>query len=826
VVVVGLGAAVMCASLLVGVLIINAAAAPVRNYIKQVQATEWHPITFPQSSSIYAADGTLLTTINAGENRVYTKLSNIGQWAQDAVIANEDHSFYQEGAVNVYSIIRALIANAQAGATVQGGSTITQQLVKNAVIGSNVQTYARKVKEAILALKVEQMYSKQQILEKYLNEVYLGNGQYGFGTAARYYFNEPATKLTIAQAALLEGINTSPTSNDPVIHPNRARAARNAVLYAMATHGPGVPGDPNSTSTCPCYITQQQYQAAVKSPIKLHVKRANNAPQPFFVSWVIQQIQDPTATPYLDKLLGTTAQQRATRLFTGGYKIYTTYMPKWQQIAQNVISSRVTQSGLQGALVTLDVKTGAIRTMLSGQGYAHDNLDLVAPEQLKNGSWIGIRQPGSSFKPYTLVTAFQQGISPNATYASGPSPMTIPNWPNPCSCVYNAEPGGGGYVNLWTATADSINVVFAQLAMQVGADNIVANARKMGITQTPLPAVPSITLGADSVAPLQQASGYQTIADQGKHCPPYAVQSIRGPNGAKLFTYHPDCKQVIDPNIANLVTQMLQGVITGGTGVAANIGRPAAGKTGTTNNYADAWFVGYVPQYVTAVWVGDPRGEISVPDFQGMGPMFGGTAAAPIWHDYMLGILKGVPPTGFNAPGHIQVKSGKVPNVVGKTQAAATQILLAAHFSASVNQVPSTSPAGTVVSQSPAAGAMAPVGSSVTIYVSNGKPPKTSPSPPPATVTVPGVIGQSQSSATATITGAGLRAAVSYVTVTSASRAGIVIRERPNGGTLVPAGSTVTIYVGVLPSPSPSAPHGATKAVASDTPKMRWRAGA
>ncbi len=784
-IVIGVAASLVAVMLLMGVALINQAARPIQSRFQEMQNT-FRKITFPQASTIYAADGSVLTSY--GVNRTYVKLNKISITAQDATLAIEDHSFYQHGAIDLVAIFRAGLANLKSGTIVQGGSTITQQLVKNSEIGSTQETFSRKIEEAALAMKVEQVYSKGQILEMYMNEIYYGSGQYGIGTAAQFYFNEPANKLNISQSALLAGIPQSPTYFDPIRHPHLALQRRAEVLDAMYKYG---------------YITQPQEQKALKSPLGLHVAKAQTSTTPpFFAYWVQQQMLDLNNHQY-DKVLGTTYQQRQTTLFTGGLKIYTTYDPKWQQIAQNVADRRVTQPGLDTGIATVDNQTGAVKVLLSGKNYAKDQLDLVATMQNKRGVYIGVRQPGSSMKPYTLVAAFQQGIPPTTTYATN-SPMYLPGWPSPGHLVSNAEPGSFGTVNLWTATADSINVVFAQLILRIKGEGatVAAVAKKMGIT-SPLDPVPSITLGSSSISPLDQASGYSTLANGGVHCTPYGVQKIVNPNGQKVFTAKPDCKQVITPDIAHLVTAMLEGVITGGTGTAANIGRPAAGKTGTTQNYADAWFAGFVPQYTTAVWVGNPRGEIGVSDFQGLGPMFGGTAAAPIWHDYMLGILQQghIPPQGFAAAGHIQAKTTKVPNVVGKQQAQAETILTSANFTPSVSKVPSTQPAGTVVDQSPPGGSKATIGSTVTIDVSNGKTP---PSPKPITVTVPGVVGYTQAAAMSALKGQGFAVSITYVTVSSKGQNGIVVGQTPHGGAKAAQGSTVVIQVGKYSKPSPS----------------------
>ena len=688
------------------------------------------------------------------------QLGQVSKIARKAVLAIEDHDFYQHGPVNFSSVIRATLANMGAGHTVEGGSTITQQLVKNTLIKNPTETLARKVQEAALAVRVEQKYTKNQILEAYLNEIYLGNGVYGIGTAAEYYFNEPASKLTLPQASVLAGMIAGPTTFDPIDHPKRARRRRNQVLKAMDTYGWAKPNK----------VQKIEHQAVELAP---HAGHAKTEVLPPIVSYMTNQILTNANHQYDE--FGKTEKQRLHTLYQGGLKIVTTLDSDWQAEAQKVAQAHL-PSLPDTAIVSLDNATGAIRTMLSGKDYAHDQIKLATQPQ----------QPGSSFKPFTLVTAFEQGISPDSTFSSK-SPQDLPGWGGPVS---NAEPfSNGGFIDLWTATQDSVNVVFAQLALKVGPQNIVDTAHTMGIT-TPLLPVPSITLGADEVSPLEMASGYQTLADQGIHCTPYAVQSVRDSEGL-LYKHKPECKRVISPEIANLVTAMLERVVTGGTGTAANIGRPVAGKTGTTQDATDVWFVGYTPQVSTAVWVGLPGNNLPMYQYFGY-DVFGGTIAAPIWHDYMEHVMSGMPvesfpaaPSSFGTP--VTPPKATVPNVVGSDQTTATSTLGSAGFTAAINQVDSTKPQGTVIAQSPHAGASAEVGSTVSLDVSSGAPP---------TVGVPNVVGESPDSARSSLRSAGFNVAVSYEVVKQQEKIGVVIGQSPGGGSDVNPGSTVTITVG------------------------------
>jgi 1A family penicillin-binding protein len=731
-------------------------------HLLQVEGSSFRRLPQPPTRSvIYANDGkTVLATVYLDENREIVRLGQVSKIARKAVLAIEDHGFYQHGPVNLSSVVRAMLANIGAGHIVQGGSTITQQLVKNTLIADPTETIARKVQEAALAVRVEQKYTKNQILEAYLNEIYMGNGVYGIGTAAEYYFGEPAAKLTLPQAAVLAGMIAGPEDFNPIDHPKRARRRRNQVLKAMDEYGWAKPNK----------ARRIEHQPIALPP---HVGHAKTEVLPPIVSYMTNQILTNADHEY--DAFGKTEKQRLHTLYQGGLKIVSTLDPDWQEEAQKVAQAHL-PSVPDTAIVSLDNATGAIRTMLSGKDYAHDQIKLATQPQ----------QPGSSFKPFTLVTAFEQGISPNSTFSSK-SPQDLPGWGGPVS---NAEPfSNGGAINLWTATQDSVNVVFAQLALKVGPQNIVDTAHTMGIT-TPLLPVPSITLGADEVSPLEMASGYQTLANQGVHCTPYAVQSVRDSQGT-VYKHKPECKRVISPEIANLVTAMLERVVTGGTGTAANIGRPVAGKTGTTQDATDVWFVGYTPQISTAVWVGLPGNNLPMYNYFGYN-VFGGTIAAPIWHDYMMHVMSGMPvegfpaaPSSFGTP--VTPPKAAVPNVVGMDQATAESALGSAGFKASIRQVDSPKPQGTVVSQSPGGGTKAEVGSTVSLDVSSGA---------PATIGVPNVVGDTPEGARSALRSAGFNVAVSFQVVAQQDKIGVVIGQDPSGGSKIDPGSTVSISVG------------------------------
>jgi penicillin-binding protein 1A len=577
----------------------------------------------PERSTIYAADGSVLERVYLDENRVVVPFSRFRRVTWRSVLAIEDHAFFEHGALDVRAIVRASIANALAGEVVQGGSTISQQLVKDVVTGDEV-TWQRKITEAIDAVRLENTSTKRQILATYLNEVYLGHAAYGFGAAAEYYFAERVDRLSLAQSALLAGMIRAPTSYDPLSHPVHARSRRNAVLRRMHELG---------------WVSAKAYTHARRQPIDLSGADRDMVaagPNSYWTQFVIHSF---LANP----AFGDTLRQRGRALFQGGLRIYTTLEPAWQRDAEAVLRARIAGAGMpQSALVSIVPKTGAIAAVaVANWPFRRYRYDLATTPG-------GGRTAGSAFKAFTLAAALEAGISPNAVY-NGDSPKTIADcgggetW-----TVHNAEPGGGTY-RLWQATAESVNAVFAQVIDQVGPDAVARVAHRMGITSALTPVCP-LTLGTSPVSPLEMTSGYATLANDGVHCEPYAIERVVSSSGEQIYQAAPECSRAIPASVAHEETAMLEGVIRAGTGTAADIGRPEAGKTGTGQDYQDAWFVGYVPQLATGVWVGYAKAEIPMPNVPGYGRAFGGVIAAPIWHDYMAAATGDMPARTFASP--------------------------------------------------------------------------------------------------------------------------------------------------------------------------------
>jgi penicillin-binding protein 1A len=575
------------------------------------------PISLGENSFLFASDGSLLGVIPSKRNRQPLQLSRISPWLPKATVAIEDRRFFEHGALDYQGIARAMIANAQAGHVVQGGSTLTQELVRNLYIGSNERTLARKVKEACLAEKLAGIWTKQQILSAYVNEVFYGRHAYGAQAGAQTFFSTSARHLTLAQAALLAGLPQAPSIYDPVHHPDRALARRNEVLRAMFVNRD---------------ITPAEYADAVRAPLGLKLGALYSQQRhPNFFGWATDQL---------------IARFGVKKVEAGGLKVRTTIDPRMQYAALTSIRS-VLRDKLDpaAALVAIDPRTGAVKAM---QAYLPDG----RPMKFNLATQAG-RQAGSSFKPFVLTTAVLQGISVYTGF-NGPPSLTI-NDPR-CATngvlwdVHNYADETAGSMNLLDATAHSVNTIYAQLVDVVGPERVVPVAHRLGIRSN-LQAVCSITLGTQSVNPLEMTNAYATLAARGVHRDPQAFELLRGPRGGVIGQLHAPGARAIPPNVADTVTYALQGVVTHGTGVAAGLGaRPVAGKTGTAENSVDAWFCGFVPQLATCVWVGYPKAEIPLSYVEGVAGVTGGTLPAQIWHAFMSQATATLPIQYFHSP--------------------------------------------------------------------------------------------------------------------------------------------------------------------------------
>ncbi|HZA40396.1 MAG TPA: PBP1A family penicillin-binding protein [Actinomycetota bacterium] len=574
-----------------------------------------------QRSRIHAADGTLLARIYQ-ENRALVRFGAIPQVLIDAVLAAEDDRFFEHGGYDLRSILRAAIVNAREGEYVQGGSTITQQYVKNTFFTDPPKTLERKARELRLAIELERLYTKEQILERYLNTVYFGGGAYGVKAAAQTFFGHGLESLSLREAALLAGVIRSPSAYDPRDNPERALARRNLVLSRMVETGAiperrarkvgrkglGVPKDPPRATTR----------------------------QPYFVEAARRELLG-------DRRLGRTGDDRAHTLYKGGVTVTTTLEPDLQRAAEDAVRGVLNQPGdPEAALVAIRPKSGEIVAMVGGRSWKASQVNLALGTR---GGGSG-RQPGSSFKPLALAAALESGFHLDDKFESSPATFTLTGgetW-----TVRNAEGGGYGDLPLGEALVRSVNGVYARLAMQLGGGAIASQAKQMGV-RSKLSTYPSIVLGSMEVSVLDMAAAYATLANDGTAVRPTTIKSIRFPDGRLLESEPRVTQDVVSPGNAYLVTKVMQDVVKRGTGQAANIGRPAAGKTGTTNDYGDAWFVGFTPDLVAAVWVGYPKGRIPMTNVHG-GRVYGGTLPAQIWRAFMLEAHEGVPVREFEIP--------------------------------------------------------------------------------------------------------------------------------------------------------------------------------
>jgi penicillin-binding protein 1A len=571
-------------------------------------------------STVLAADGSVIGEFKEAVSRVALPVGSMPDTVRRAVVAAEDRDFFRHGGIDVGGIARALWADLRTGRAAQGGSTITQQLVKNLYTG-NERTLGRKAKDAYLAIQMERVLEKEEILTRYLNNVYFGDSTFGIEAASRSYFHKPAADLNLSEAALLAGVIPAPSAYSPRRHPEEAEHKRQVVLDRLLATG---------------LAPAAEVAAARAAPPAVQPPPVVEGRFPFFLDYLRVYLLDIKGYP-------------PDLLYRGGLRIETTLDPRLQARGEALAARFDRLEDPETSIVAVEPATGYVQTLVGGRDWNASHVNL-ALGRLGGGSG---RQAGSAFKPFVLARALDAGMAPTRVYPA-PSQIQPPGFDKPVS---NYEGGAYGSADLRLATEKSINTVFVQLISDVGVRETAETARALGIRDLDpdKPVYGGIAIGTQEVSTLDMASAYGVFAARGLRAEPTPVVRITRPEaGVVEDNTAPQGQRVLEEPVADTVTDLLEGVVLRGTGTAAGIGRPVAGKTGTSQNYENAWFVGYTPALSTAVWMGHAEGNIPMRNVRGVGAVAGGTLPARLWHDFMAAALDGVPATDFTDPAPIE----------------------------------------------------------------------------------------------------------------------------------------------------------------------------